>query len=341
MGTGAPGAESVETKTMMTMAGLAYGDPDLLRRYLRDDVLTRGAWEATWIAESLEDPVTFAFLARHRDTGAYVLSIRGTYPNPFNRAYWNDGNLDKPFGPMQPWPGAESQSAKVSKGAWTAFQDLLDLKNGKTTTPQQTTLKQELQRLPAGTVLSITGHSLGGTLAPVIALWLSEQANAVVATVFAFAGMTPGNRQFARLFGAGTALANRVFRYNNRLDTVPYGWDRVWQTHDFYQPKPRGGIIVALIVGVTKLFLIPYGFAAIGEEVVLEGKLLPTAVDTGLIAYLLENLSQHLPGTYLTLLKAPPLPFTMEFVSLVETRTPASADGSPPPGPLRIKTRYR
>ncbi len=328
---------------MMTMAGLAYGDPALLRQYLKGDVLTRGVWEPLWVAETLPDPVTFAFLARHRETGEYVLSIRGTYPDPFNRAYWDDGNLDKPFGTMQPWPGAQSGSAKISKGAWSAFQILLALQKDPFSTLPQQSLEQALLALPAGTVLTITGHSLGGTLAPVIALWLSERPNAVAANVFAFAGMTPGNRQFARLFGAGTLLADRVFRYNNTLDTVPYGWDRVWQTHKFYRPKPRGGILVTLIVGITKLCLIPYGFTAIGKEVPLPGKVESTAVDHGLIAYLLENLTQHFPGTYLFLLGAPPLPFTMEFVSLVETRTPATATATATATltPLRIKTRYR
>jgi len=334
-------ARREEAKRMMTMAGLAYGDPARLRQYLKDDVLTRGAWEPLWVAEKVADPVTFAFLARHQGTGAYVLAIRGTYPDPFNRAYWDDGNLDKPFGTMQPWPGAQSRSAKVAKGTWSAFQVLLALEKDELSTLPQKTLEQALLALPAGTVLTVTGHSLGGTLAPVIALWLSERPNAVAAKVFAFAGMTPGNRQFARLFGAGTLLADRVFRFNNPLDTVPYGWDRVWQTHDFYRPKPRGGILVTLIVGITKLCLIPYRFTAIGEEYPLPGKVQPTAVDHGLIAYLLENLTQHLPVTYLTLLGAPPLPFTMEFVSLVESKTPTTAAETATVTPLRIKTRYR
>jgi hypothetical protein len=87
--------------------------------------------------------------------------------------------------------------------------------------------------------------------------------------------------------------------------------------------------------------LIPYGFTAIGDEVPLDRKLEPTAVERGLIAYLLENLTQHLPATYLSLLKAPPLPFTMEFVSLVETRSATTAAEEATRTPLRIKTRYR
>ncbi len=334
---------SEDAKVMMTMAGLAYGDPAMLRQYLNDDELTHGGWQPHWIAEKLADPVAFAFLARHRDTGAYVLAIRGTYPNPFNRAYWDDGNLDNPFGPMQVWPGEAGGAAKVSRGTWSAFQALLSLKREPAPAgAPQTTLEQELLGLPPGTVLSVAGHSLGGTLAPVIALWLSERSASIAVTVYAFAGMTPGNGQFARLCGPGTRLANRVFRYNNTLDTVPYGWDRVWQTHAFYSPKPKGGLAVELIVGLMKLLLIPKDFTAIGDEIAIEGKLYPTAVDHGLIAYLLENLTQHLPSTYLELMKAPPLPFTMEFVTLVENRTPAMrAAPPPPPDPLRPRTRYR
>jgi hypothetical protein len=322
-------------KVLMTMAGLAYGEPDRLPGYLLNDPLTGGAWTPAWIAQAVDDPVTFAFIAQHQVTGDFVVAIRGTYPNPFGRAYWDDGNLDKPFGTMQPWPGAEASGAKVSKGTWSAFQNLKALSNGTLT------FERKLLNLPRDAVVHVTGHSLGGTLAPVLALWLTETAQLAPANVVAFAGLTPGNGRFARLFGDGTALADRVWRYNNTLDTVGYGWDRIWQTRRFYEPAPRGGLLVALLIGLTRLALIPYGFTAIGKEVPLTGRVLTTAVDHGLIAYLLENLSQHLPGTYLQLLHAPPLPFTMEFVSLVTDDRSAPGGVRPPSGPLRLRTRYR
>jgi hypothetical protein len=261
-----------------------------------------------------------------------VLAIRGTYPDPFGRAYWDDGSLDLPFGRMQPWPGSRIAGARVSRGAWTAFRNLLSLTNGFVS------LEQELQRLPRGAEVYVTGHSLGGTLAPMVALWLSEQDNRVVATVLAFAGMTPGNRKFARLYDAGSPLWGKVWRYNNTLDTVGYGWDRIWKTRGFYASGPRGGWLVTLLIGMTWLRLIRYGFAAIGREIQIPGRLLGTAVDRGLIAYVLENLSQHLPGTYLSLLGAPPLPFTMDFVSLMSA-TPAGSPAQTSSGRRALRRR--
>ena len=319
-------------KVMMTLAGLSYGDPADLVEYLRNDTLTRGDWIPTWIAQSSDDPITFAFLAWSRSTGRHVLAIRGTYPDPFGRAYWDDGNLDVPFGRMREWPGSRIPGARVSQGAWTAFQYLMALTNG------YTTLEQELRRLPRDTELYVTGHSLGGTLAPMVALWLSEQDSRVAATVLAFAGMTPGNRQFARLFDAGSCLSGRVWRYNNTLDTVGYGWDRVWKTRNFYAPGPRGGWLVTLLLALTSIRLIPYGFASFGQEIVIPGKLLGTAVDRGLIAYVLENLSQHLPGTYLALLGAPPLPFAMDFVSLMSATPTGTPAQQATRGPRRVRT---
>ena len=310
-----------QTQIFMTLAGLAYGKPSELPRYLAADKLTAGDLEPAFIPTEPTPPDNFAFLVRAKATGGYILAIRGTYPNPLSSAYWDDGDEDTPFGTLQPWPGAEARGAKVSAGTWRGFNNVLALSDGAAT------LAQTLLALPQGASLAVAGHSLGGTLAPVVALWLSERRADVDLLVAPFAGMTPGNLAFKSLFGIGAPLQDRVFRTNNSLDTVGYGWDRTLSTWSFYQPHPRGGVLVQALLLFTAIRLWFYGFAAIGFEKKLPGQVNPPATKSELIAYVIENLEQHLPATYLKLLGAPPLPFDVGFGSVVTedlTLTPAT-----------------
>jgi len=302
-------------RELMTLAGLAYGDPQKLDGYLAGS--QTAAWRVVWAAAAELVPDTFAFIARDGESSRYAIVIRGTYPHPLNIAYWNDATLDSPYGPMQPWPGDATGKAKIAKGTSKAFGDILKLQDsaGKS-------FADAAGALPPGADIYITGHSLGGTLAPVVGLWLSERPVPVTPIVCAFAGMTPGNAAFAALFGPGTRLDGRVWRYNNTLDTVPYGWDRVWSAIGFYKPRPSS-FLVKVAIGFMGLILSFYGFRAIGTEVPLKGTVNAPVFKSNLVSYVIENLRQHLPETYLALLGAAPLPFTIGFGAIV-------ADGAHP-----------
>ena len=308
---------------LMTLAGIAYGKPAAIPHYLGPDTLTAEHWSIVWIADDLAVPVNFAFIAKNASTGAYAIVIRGTYPDPFSSAYWDDANEDSPIGPMHSWPGATDSLAQVAGGTWAGFQRVLALMGAGQS------LAQAIAALPATATVYVTGHSLGGTLAPVIGLWMSEQPGFAVPSVYAFAGMTPGNAAFAALFGPGTALAGRVWRYNNTLDTVGYGWDRVLDTRRFYQPAPSGGLLVEGAIVAMALRLMPYGYTGFGTIVDLPGVLSTPVIDCEFVAYLLENLHQHMPDTYLALLGAPPLPFSIGFGAVVAPRDSSAAVAAP------------
>ncbi|MCJ2080089.1 lipase family protein [Methylobacterium sp. J-090] len=302
---------------LMTLAGIAYGHPADIPDYLDRDALTHGVWQAVWIARAEMVPVNFAYLTRNLRDGGYAVAIRGTYPNPFSPAYWEDGNQDSPFGPMAEWPsGVPSDPGgpdpQVSGGTWAGFSGLLALQDAA-----GTTLAQALDRLPADAPLSVTGHSLGGTLAPVLALWLAGRDPGRIADVTTFAGMTPGNGAFAALFGPGTALAGRVRRVYNTLDSVPYGWDDVLATRGFFQPAPQGGVLLDLALHATAWRLRDYGYTAIGTPVPLPGRVEPPSIACTPIAFVIETLHQHMPDTYLGLLGAPPLPFRLGLGAVV------------------------
>jgi hypothetical protein len=310
---------AVSDATFMTLAGIAYGHPSSISDYVNHAAPTAGNWSVTWMANAPGTPDNFAFMADSATLGVSVIAIRGTYPNPFSPAYWDDGNQDSPFGEMVAWPG--STEAKIGQGTSTGLKGVLALKN-----KAGLTLQDAIADLPSGRQVTVTGHSLGGTLAPVVALSMASQFPERAFSVTTFAGLTPGNSAFAALFAQRGIPVRRVY---NTLDTVAYGWDNVWATRNFYRPAPRGGIAVKIALLVTRLRLAwgRYGYAAVGEGVPLPGTISQQNIRFQLVAYVIENLHQHLPDTYLTLLGAPPLPFKLGFGSVVLPRDHPQAQG--------------
>ena len=313
----------VNDARLMTLAGIAYGAVDKIPGYVQASPLLAGDWSVIWTPGPDADPDNLAFLALNASAAQAVLAIRGTYPNPLSHIYWENGQQDNPFGTMAPWKS--NPGAKIAKGTNTGYRNLIAL-----TDANGQTIADTVAALDPTVSLSVTGHSLGGTLTPVMALELSERDPARAIYSVSFAGMTPGNAAFAALLGRGTPLAGRTRRVFNTLDSVGYGWNAVLATWSFFEPAPKGGWLAKLFLLVSwlRLTLGRYGFTAIGEDVPLQGTVQNPGGKSGLIAFVFETLHQHLPDTYLQLLGAPPLPFSILFGAVVTeatdaTRTPA------------------
>ena len=305
----------------MTLAGIAYGSPAYIARYVAEAGPTAD-WSVAWLAAPPDPPDNFAYLAVDR-IGNAVLAIRGTYPNPFSPAYWHDGAQDNPLQPMTPW--VDDATARIGGGTAIGFDNLCNLVDA-----DGVTLEAAVARLSPGVALTVTGHSLGGTLAPVLALYLAKRSPDRSVGAVSFAGMTPGDAAFARLFDApGAPPVRRVY---NTLDTVAYGWDKVLDTVDFYQPAPQGGVIAQALLEYTAAELVRggYDYTGVGTAVPLQGAVRPPTISFAFAAYLVEMLHQHLPDTYLALLGAPPLPFTIGFGAIVTEGGAPSPTGSRP-----------
>ena len=80
-------------------------------------------------------------------------------------------------------------------------------------------LKARLQRLPSGTRVFVTGHSLGGALAVLIARNIVNEQVAGVAAVYTFGMPRAGNPDFANKYNA--VLGARTFRLVHGDDLVP------------------------------------------------------------------------------------------------------------------------
>lgn len=90
------------------------------------------------------------------------------------------------------------------------------------TVGSQDTLCDFLGRLQSGTNIRLVGHSLGGALMSVIALYLKDKLPAFNYFCETFAAPTAGDGLFASYFNK--QMAGNALRIYNTLDVVPMAW---------------------------------------------------------------------------------------------------------------------
>lgn len=102
--------------------------------------------------------------------------------------------------------------------------------------PGSTSLVDFLGDIPAGSTIQVIGHSLGGALASVLALYLSSRYQEKIVQCHTFAAPTAGNVAFSEYFD--NQLSNRAIRVFNTLDIVPYAWnaESLRQIESIYAP---------------------------------------------------------------------------------------------------------
>lgn len=111
-----------------------------------------------------------------------------------------------------------------------------------------------------GAEIVVTGHSKGGALANVVALWLADtqgsdggwdpDAKATVAC-YSYAGPTPGNADFAKRYDA--VLGERSRRIANRRDVVPHAWNAgdMREIKDLYGPGTVPDQLLEMVDGLA------------------------------------------------------------------------------------------
>jgi triacylglycerol lipase len=311
--TPAASTPSSAAQAAMTLAGLAYGFPEKLPDYLKDARLaTRGEWTPAWVPGQ-EDRGYFAYVARHGQAKRFVVAIRGTNPS-LTAGFVEDVLHDLDVRVATPWAGV--QDAATSRGAARGVERLLGLD------ARGTTLLEHLDAtLPDGAELWVTGHSLGGCLASVLALRLAERyaPREVRVELMTFAAPSAGNAAFARVVETTFPTAQR---YYNSRDLVPMAWHDLGRLPELYDaPGPRCSPILAAWATLAAKHAKELGYTQPGSGTALGPAPSAGQAAKGLLGKIraffrpgvfeVEALKQHDPNTYLDLMGAPRLPFQL------------------------------
>ena len=225
-------------------------------------------WEIVWgpalyctTAKTPNPQANLTFVARSLSSpNSYIVATRGTVAN--DTWEWMTEDLATPFEPW-PIPASVNSEPHVSSATFSAVYYVL-----KTVPPTETpsgysplpgagqTLADYLASVAAtGKVnISFTGHSLGGAIAPALALWFRQAQggvqipsndifypmpswdannNASISCV-SLAGATPGDTAFSDYFG--TLLGDSHDRIYNTNDVVPYGFAGLGSLSKLYLP---------------------------------------------------------------------------------------------------------
>lgn len=196
-----------------------------------------GVWgPATFVAPGETTAANVVFVAQSVQTpNTYALVVRGTNsaaPYDLLEDFGVHSAVAWPFGqpaPLQP---------QIARGYGLAMQAIAAMEPTAGAAAAGQTLLQWLSALTASGAaihLLCTGQSLGGGLAPTVALWLQNvqgadwdpQKKATVSAI-SFAGPTAGDADFAAWSEA--CLGERLIRVVNSLDVAPRTWNAAQMT---------------------------------------------------------------------------------------------------------------
>ena len=260
--------------SMLTnLAGGMEGTPEEIEQFvggrldvhLRASVADIGVWTRVWGPAVYQAP-----LSRVADNVMYVVRRAETPPRLVAAIAGTNGASafdvlieDLYVNNLVPWqyghprPGTDP---RISVGTFVGLTALQCLAPGPG-------MPGANQRLPAflGAALdrpmdvTITGHSLGGTLSVTLALWLLDTQAfwdpVVRATIYCqpSAGLTAGNRDFATYYDAMLGL--RTMRIYNSLDTIPHYWNDadIARLPALYEPAIQPDLVVDALVAAARV----------------------------------------------------------------------------------------
>lgn len=254
-----------------------------------------GPWSLLWYGA---DDANQAYVARSA-AGRVAVAIRGSVFDPLELAFWIDWfreDGDAVF--WQPWPGAWGVAPTgtfIASGTVDGIERILALRDGGIG------MVELLVRLGAIGTLTVTGHSLGGGLAHVLAPLLAAHLPPTQARValLSYAAPAIGSETFAAWLESSFGAA--AGRYHNSLDVVPHAWAGLGWIARSYPGGPDIPGVLADAVDVVRDLLAVRGmrYRQPGLDRTLVGAL------TGGTSWLDEAAHQHALDTYIGLLQKP------------------------------------
>ncbi|MFB7470747.1 IPT/TIG domain-containing protein [Kitasatospora sp. NPDC056184] len=317
-----PSGETRDAQTWRVAAGIS----EQLRALW---LATQATWRLAWIALSPDD-ANMAYIAKSIDgSNQFAVVVRGTAGSI------TDILEDLDVGTVVPFTASGSPTpVAVSKGAMTAFTqvatavsippppgDVLGLPVPEEAFALQgATLAQALADLVRGApttprpTVYVTGHSLGGCVATMLAPYLYTQArrwtNVPQFALETFAAPTAGLQSFATYLNGLPWLSNN--RHVNAWDAVPLAWNNlpaVNQDKWYPAPGPAGNSTVHHLFDVLnglpkgRVYVQP----GVSTQWPADGDYAshdPALVNSTLADFMGQVAFQHANNTYLGLLGA-------------------------------------
>src|SRR5215471_2311365 len=190
------------------------------------------SWRVVWGPALNADRSNLLYAARNSQTGQLAVSIRGS-----DFSFWLNWIEDLavlrvvPYNEFVPTVG---NTAQIAFGTAVGLRQILRAQDGTES------LETFLTAVPEGTPILITGHSLGGCLASVLAPCVADwRGSASSLAVYTIAAPSPGNAEFAVYYNAlftDPSGHSTAFRSFNNLDVVPNAWATLATVMTYYPP---------------------------------------------------------------------------------------------------------
>lgn len=242
-----------------------------------------------------------AFICRNRDSGDFTVVFRGT--NTISASEWilQDFLVRKTVPWLQIQEGPAPLDARVSEGTANAValrRALVPIEGGAGGDLGLTEALVGILESSEGVCgFHFTGHSLGGLLAPVMALWLVDYLESsgrgdllerLRLDVYGYAAPTAGNKAFAAYLDSRIASNQR---YANELDaaTKVWSWDTMEDIPGLYGPSVGMQGVALALYRLSRGLARQNGYAHPGHLVRVPARIVPAP--GGL--FLLEAAYQH------------------------------------------------
>ncbi|WP_299116380.1 lipase family protein [uncultured Winogradskyella sp.] len=208
----------------ITLAALAYdSNTELISELANKSLATQANWSLAW--GPVDNGSNRVYVVKNGLTNEYVVAIRGTVKSVESMFIDADSFYLAPL----PWNMGENMISDGMSDAWTHINNMVDSKTGQN-------LYQFISHFASNTTVYVTGHSQGGCLASVVALWLAQTFNHIKVYPITFAAETAGNKAFATVYQ--TAFLFGGLRVFNPNDIVPMGFADIDKIKHLYGSEP-------------------------------------------------------------------------------------------------------